>query len=145
MAVNLNTILNWFKTGERPTQSQFWDTWQSFWHKDEIIPQSKIENLNGSLNTKANEDVTLSDKGSIPDAADLNNYTETGLFFQKLNARAASGLNYPIAKAGKLEVTTTSGFVYQTYHAYGSYNNIYFRNRYGDTWYPWKMLSSESI
>lgn len=54
MAVTaLNTIKNWFKTGLKPTQTQFWATWDSFWHKDEQIPQSSIQNLVSVLNAKA--------------------------------------------------------------------------------------------
>lgn len=53
MATNINTILNWFKTGLKPTQDQFWQSWTSFWHKDEIIPQSSISNLTEVLNAKA--------------------------------------------------------------------------------------------
>ncbi|MCD0475707.1 hypothetical protein LPB87_15015 [Flavobacterium sp. EDS] len=53
MATNINTILNWFKTGLKPTQEQFWTTWASFWHKDEQIPQSSISGLENTLNTKA--------------------------------------------------------------------------------------------
>lgn len=49
----LNTIKNWFKTGLKPTQQQFWDTWDSFWHKDDLIPASRVENLNGRFNEKA--------------------------------------------------------------------------------------------
>lgn len=53
---NLNTIKNWFKTGLYPTQQQFSDTWDSFWHKDEVIPVGKIENLDTRFNEKADED-----------------------------------------------------------------------------------------
>ncbi|KQB39474.1 hypothetical protein [Flavobacterium aquidurense] len=54
MATNINTILNWFKTGKKPTQEQFWSSWQSFWHKDETIPQNSITNLVSSLDSKEN-------------------------------------------------------------------------------------------
>ena len=54
---NLTTIKNWFKTGLKPTQQQFWDTWDSFWHKDENIPVAKIEGIDGLLNQKANKSV----------------------------------------------------------------------------------------
>ncbi|WP_291152256.1 hypothetical protein [Flavobacterium sp. UBA7680] len=55
MATNINTILSWFKTGQKPTQSQFWSSWQSFWHKDEKIPQSSINNLVNTLDAKADQ------------------------------------------------------------------------------------------
>lgn len=51
--VSLSIIKNWFKTGLKPTQAQFWATWDSFWHKDEQIPQSSIANLISVLNAKA--------------------------------------------------------------------------------------------
>ncbi len=50
---SLAEIKNWFKTGLKPTQIQFWATWESFWHKDEIIPQSRIQNLITDLDSKA--------------------------------------------------------------------------------------------
>ncbi|PIF30721.1 hypothetical protein CLU81_1168 [Flavobacterium sp. 9] len=55
MATNINTILGWFKTGNKPTQTQFWNSWQSFWHKDEAIPQSSITNLKSTLDSKTDE------------------------------------------------------------------------------------------
>ena len=55
MSININTILDWFKSGKKPTEQQFADSWQSFWHKDEIIPQAIIENLESDFNLKANE------------------------------------------------------------------------------------------
>lgn len=51
--VSLQTIKNWFKTGLKPTEQQFWSTWDSFFHKDENIPQSKIENLSQRFDQKA--------------------------------------------------------------------------------------------
>lgn len=53
MATDINTILDWFRTGLKPTQAQFWATWRSYWHKDEVIPQSAISNLTTVLNAKA--------------------------------------------------------------------------------------------
>lgn len=53
MATALSTIKNWFKTGLFPTQTQFWATWDSFWHKDEEIPTDKITGLMDWLNSKA--------------------------------------------------------------------------------------------
>lgn len=50
--VSLNTIKNWFLTGLKPTQQQFWNTWDSFFHKDDEIPQASIENLQESFDAK---------------------------------------------------------------------------------------------
>ncbi|MDQ8012156.1 MAG: hypothetical protein REI96_06900 [Flavobacterium nitrogenifigens] len=49
----LNTIKKWFKTGLKPTQEQFWDTWDSFRHKNENVPIQDIENLETVLDAKA--------------------------------------------------------------------------------------------
>lgn len=54
---NLNTIKNWFKTGLKPTQQQFWDTWDSFWHKEDNIPVANIEGIDSLLNQKSNKSV----------------------------------------------------------------------------------------
>jgi|GEM_PF-2895207 len=41
----LKTIKSWFRTGLKPTQAQFWDTWDSFRHKSEKIPAKDIEGI----------------------------------------------------------------------------------------------------
>jgi hypothetical protein len=45
----LSTIKNWFKTGLKPTQGQFWDTWDSFRHKSERFPVADVEGLDELL------------------------------------------------------------------------------------------------
>ena len=52
----INTIKNWFKTGLKPTQDQFWNWMDSYWHKDEKIPQDEIKGLSESLEAKADAD-----------------------------------------------------------------------------------------
>lgn len=51
--VSLATIKNWFKTGLKPTQVQFWDTWDSFRHKDDQVPAAEVAGLDGLLAGKA--------------------------------------------------------------------------------------------
>ena len=46
----LNTIKSWFKRGAKPTQQQFSDTFDSFVHKDDLIPQEKIEDFADTIN-----------------------------------------------------------------------------------------------
>ncbi|MBU2526246.1 MAG: hypothetical protein KKC03_06570 [Bacteroidetes bacterium] len=48
--VSLASIKNWFKTGLKPTQAQFWDVWDSFRHKDDLVPAAEVEGLDGLLN-----------------------------------------------------------------------------------------------
>ena len=42
----LQTIKSWFVRYAKPTQQQFWDTWDSFWHKSEKIPLMQINGAN---------------------------------------------------------------------------------------------------
>lgn len=55
--VNLNTIKNWFKTGLKPTESQFFSTWDSFWHKQDEIPVENITGINEILIDKLDVDI----------------------------------------------------------------------------------------
>lgn len=50
---SLSEIKNWFKTNLIPTQAQFWATFDSFWHKSEMIPAEKIDDLQTLLDDKA--------------------------------------------------------------------------------------------
>lgn len=47
---SLATIKSWFKRGAKPTQQQFSDTFDSFVHKDDLIPQEKIEDFADTIN-----------------------------------------------------------------------------------------------
>jgi hypothetical protein len=54
--VSLNQIKQWFETDDQPTQEQFFDVWDSFYHKDGEIPLSSIQNLQNLLNAKASQE-----------------------------------------------------------------------------------------
>ena len=97
----LNTIKNWFKTGLKPTQQQFWDTWDSFWHKDQVIPASSIENLDARFDEKADKE-----------AFDA--------LVQNINNKP---LDYPIAVSGTEEyLLPWSGELKGIFGAYGDFN-----------------------
>ena len=70
MKVSISTIKDWFKSGSRPTQSQFWSTWDSFWHKDEQIPVTSIEDLQENLDSKL--DVELYENNNAQSASFKN-------------------------------------------------------------------------
>lgn len=65
--VSLTQIFGWFKTNMIPSEAQFRETWSSFWHKSEKLPQSQILGLNDELNNKASKadlvNATTNDKG----------------------------------------------------------------------------------
>lgn len=52
--VSLDLIKSWFKRGLKPTESQFANTYDSFWHKLELIGMSAIDGLTVALGGKAN-------------------------------------------------------------------------------------------
>lgn len=43
MSTPLHTIFSWFETGDFPTQTQFKETFLSFYHKEDLIPMEGIE------------------------------------------------------------------------------------------------------
>ena len=68
---NLSQIYEWFMTGKKPTQAQFWATFGSFRHKEETIPQSAISNLTTVLNAKTENDQFNAHKVAVDAHADL--------------------------------------------------------------------------
>ena len=72
----LNTIKNWFKTSLKPTQQQFWDTWDSFRHKNEKLPIQDIENLEMTLNSKAEKSELDAHKINVSAHSELFNTKE---------------------------------------------------------------------
>lgn len=68
---NLAQIYDWFMTGKKPTQAQFWASWGSFWNKEETIPQSAITNLTSTLNAKTENDQFNAHKVALDAHTDL--------------------------------------------------------------------------
>ena len=52
-----NILQNWFVTGAKPTQEQFWAWQESYWHKSESIPTEKILGLSEVLANKADAEI----------------------------------------------------------------------------------------
>jgi hypothetical protein len=93
---NLNTIKNWFKTGLKPTQQQFWDTWDSFWHKDDAIPVANIEGIDNLLNQKANKSVVDDHLTSV------NAHAELFLDKEDKSKKGQAGGYAPLDEFGKI-------------------------------------------
>ena len=72
---------------------------------------------------------------------DLNTVTRTGVYVQPRNRDAENAANYPISRAGLLEVHTLRGFTFQRYTAYKDFG-VYTRSYYGyeGEWSPWRKL-----
>jgi len=82
----INTIKQWFKTGLKPSQTQFWDTWDSFRHKYEKVPFKEIEDLETTLNEKAEKSQLQEHTTNIDAHAGLFNKKE-----DKANKGIANG------------------------------------------------------
>ncbi len=54
-----NIIKNWFKTGKIPTQSQFWEVFDSYFHKSEQIPIENIQEVIKILDLKLDNNFFL--------------------------------------------------------------------------------------
>ena len=80
MKVSLDTMKSWFKKGLYPTESQFASVFDSFWHKDEIIPLGNVKNLTQILNGKAPESHNH----------ELNDITDLTAFEQEINNQLAT-------------------------------------------------------
>lgn len=84
--------------------------------------------------------------GTLSQTANLDTFTETGLYHQGSNTWAGTGSNYPTPKAGMLEVQNLyrnpGGFIYQRYTVFGGdaldRSTVYTRGFYNDTWFPWQ-------
>ena len=66
-----NILQNWFVTGAKPTQEQFWAWQESYWHKSESIPTEKILGLSEVLANKADAEI-LQHKANL-DSSNLTN------------------------------------------------------------------------
>lgn len=53
----IDTVKGWFKTGDKPTQAQFYSMFAYLRWKDEDIPITSIENIEEILNEKADAEI----------------------------------------------------------------------------------------
>jgi hypothetical protein len=98
--------------------------------------------LTADVNVTA-QDIFNGQAIAIPNAADLNDYTTPGLYYQNANVQAASGKNYPESNAGTLEIYKNAGTT-QVYRTYGS-SRTYSRSLYGGAWTRWgKVYDTEN-
>ena len=66
-----NILQNWFVTGAKPTQEQFWAWQESYWHKSESIPVEMVQGLGDILGNKADTE-QLKNKANL-DSSNLTN------------------------------------------------------------------------
>ncbi|RLZ08611.1 hypothetical protein [Faecalibacter macacae] len=49
-----NSLKQWFKRGLKPLEAHFWAWLDSFWHKNDLIPITSVQNLRKTLDSKSN-------------------------------------------------------------------------------------------
>ncbi|MFQ6600136.1 hypothetical protein [Flavobacterium sp. C3NV] len=107
----LNTIKQWFKTGLKPTQTQFWDTWDSFRHKFEKVPVKDIEGIDELLLTKVDKTVLdnhIADKNAHAPQVNTDWNSESG-FSQLINKPEFKTINgEPIVGSGDISLDVES-------------------------------------
>ena len=104
----INILRQWFKTGSKPTQEQFWNWMDSYWHKDELIPQDKIQNLNTTLSSKADAD-QLANKANADASGMTDLQAQAWAALLKPYLPTGSGSSTPIDAYTKTEINEKLG------------------------------------
>lgn len=133
----INTLKAWFLTALKPTQQQFHDWMDSYWHKSETIPTNKIDGLDAILatvitqtvidNTVKNETVITSSSPhtyNIPAGRLLDQIVVESATAQNLTIETGTGLK-DIADA---DAVLANGFLTYVVNQYakGAVKPIYF-------------------
>ena len=82
-------------------------------------------------------------KGNIPSNAELNNYTETGIYNVILDNISVEAQNFPVANIGVLEVFNSDNTTYQIYHTGAPDNSLYSRNKLNYQWSNWRKILND--
>jgi hypothetical protein len=104
--------------------------------------------VNGAPLVSANNmEDPMASKGRLTDTDDLDNFVETGYFYQTHSSRATAALNYPTDQAGILIVFGAGAFVSQQYRVYslapnGLADATFTRGRTGTQWSSWQRLAT---
>jgi hypothetical protein len=113
-----SSLINWFKRGLKPLESQFAAWLDAYFHKDESIPQASVENLVSDLGNRvtsaqlasqkgvANGLASLDSGGKVP-SAQLPSYVDDVLEYANLAAFPGTG------ETGKIYVATDTNLSYR--------------------------------
>lgn len=113
----------------------------------DVSVHTKLTQKGHAVLDEGNTSDILCLRGNLGSVDDLDNYVESGMWHQRLNSRAAAGLNYPAPKAGLLTVVGVSNMVYQTYRVYSAAgetysDNQYTRGSYLGVWGSWRSVGN---
>ena len=134
------TLKNWFRTGAKPLQGQFWDWLDSYWHKSETIPSSAVTGLD-ALTTRvevlegaASNKITLTGSG-----ASITYAIPAGSLLEKAIIKSTATMSYTVSNtpgANDIPVGDTLtagqlGLFYLDLYADGAPRNVYFETLSG--------------
>lgn len=88
---NLKDIFSWFSIGKTPTAEQFKQSWSSFWHKSEKIPQSQVFGLQETIESA----------------------TQGLIYRPPVATSSALYTTYPDAKTGWAAIVEATGTIWQ--------------------------------
>lgn len=135
----IETLKNWFRTGLKPTQQQFWDLLDSYWHKNDPIPggsvvgfealEVRVSNLEGFQSVVQLSGNTASITYQIPANRLLEKFLIKSTANMEFRVSSSPGLNdIPVGSeitAGQIAIG------YTDIYADGATKNIYFENLAG--------------
>lgn len=79
MKQSIDILISWFERGDKPLAAHFVSWLNSYWHKDQAIPQSAIEGLSESLGSVPSPELLQAlATGSVPtyqDVTELSSYS----------------------------------------------------------------------
>lgn len=88
---SLQQIISWFKEGLFPNEDQFRQTWLSYWHKSEKMPQSQIFGLQDSLDTLSTGMIYKEPVQNLADLLTTYPNPQKGWSVQVINEKNADG------------------------------------------------------
>ena len=110
---SIANIKNWFLTGLKPTQTQFWNVFDSFRHKDEKIPQGDVDQLSQTLDAKAEKQafethLTDAQAHNTQFEAKVDKIAGKGLSTEDLTAELKALIETALQAADILDLGTSS-------------------------------------
>ncbi|WP_052941669.1 pyocin knob domain-containing S74 family peptidase [Chromobacterium subtsugae] len=107
---------------EARLENGVWSSWARHWHSGNDAPLSLF-------------------RGELDGKADLNTLQQNGWWWQRANAAAASGANYPCGDAGALSVSNAGNMTFQQYQTFSTERpRLFLRSRYGEAWGKWREV-----
>jgi hypothetical protein len=97
MATLKSTLKSWFETDDKPSQSQFWAWIDSFYHKDEKIPITAIDDIENILNEKADAEDLTNQMGTVNNELNtIKNQIDKTTFIISDNGYLKTGLHMKV-------------------------------------------------